>query len=96
MELFPAEYHHKRLFDEPSTDPLHARPFEKRSGAPWVSTPERTLMEMLSEVGVRQSLQRARELALPWAAKLGAAQLPTGNDQPRVSRSTDGLLVLKP
>ena len=28
-ERFPAEYHRKRLFDEPPADPLHAVPFEK-------------------------------------------------------------------
>ncbi len=130
-ERFPAEYHRKRLFDETSTEPLHADPFEKRSGAPRVSTPERALLEVLSEVGVRQPLQEARELAesaynlrvdvlrellqhcasvktvrlclqlgrelaLPWVAKLDPAQLPTGSARPWVSRSADGLLVLKP
>jgi len=130
-ERFPAEYHRKRLFDEPSDDPLHAGPFEKRNGAPRVSTPERALLEVLSEVGVRQPLQEARELAesayslradvlrellqrcasvktvrlclqlgrelaLPWVAKLDPAQLPTGSARPWVSRSADGLLVLKP
>ena len=131
-ERFPSEYHRKRLFDEPSIDPLHAGPFEKGDGAPRVSTPERALLEMLSEVGVRQPLQEARELAenayslradvlrdllqrctsvktvrlclllgrelaLPWAAKLDAAQLPTGSRRAWVSRSPDGLmLVLKP
>lgn len=130
-ERFPAEYHRKRLFVEPSTEPLHAGPFEKRSVAPRVSTPERALLEVLSEVGVRQPLQEARELAesayslrvdvlrellqrcasvktvrlclqlgrelaLPWVAKLDPAQLPTGSARPWVSRSADGLLVLKP
>ena len=130
-ERFPAEYHRKRLFDEPSTDPLHAGPFEKRNGASRVSAPERALLEVLSEVGVRQPLQEARELAestyglradvlrellqhctsvktvrlclqlgrelaLPWAAKLDPAQLPTGSARAWVSRSADGLLVLKP
>jgi hypothetical protein len=45
---------------------------------------------------VRLCLQLGRELALPWAAKLDPADLPTGSDQPWVSRSADGLLVLKP
>jgi hypothetical protein len=36
--------------------------FEKRSGAPQVSASERALLELFSEVGVRQSLQEAREL----------------------------------
>ena len=129
-ERFPAEYHRKRLFDEQPAALLHVAPFEKRTGAPQVSAPERALLEVLSEVGIRQPLQEARELAestynlradvlrelllqctsvktvrlclqfgqelsLPWMAKLEPAQLPTGSDRPWVSRSTDGLLVLK-
>ena len=130
-ERFPAEYHRKRLFDEQPSALLHAGPFEQRSGAPKVSTPERALLEVLSDVGVRQPLQEARELAessyslrtdvlrelllhctsvktvrlclrlgrelsLPWAAKLDPARLPTGSDRAWVSRSAEGLLVLKP
>jgi hypothetical protein len=110
---------------------LHAGPFETLSGAPRVSAPERGLLEVLSEVGVRQPLQEARELAesayslraevlrellqrctsvktvrlclqigrelsLPWTAKLDPAQLPTGSARAWVSRSVNGLLVLKP
>jgi hypothetical protein len=128
---FPAEYHRKRLFNERPDALLHAGPFEKRSGAPQVSAPERALLELLSEVGVRQSLQEARELtesaynlraevlrellqhcasvktvrlclqlgrelSLPWAAKLDPATLPTGSRRPWVSKSAEGLLVLKP
>ena len=130
-ERFPAEYHRKRLFDEQPDALLHVGPFEKRSAAPQVSTPERALLELLSEVGVRLSLQEAREIvesaynlradvlrellqhctsvktvrlclqlgresSLPWAAKLDPAALPTGSDRPWVSKSGDGLLVLKP
>jgi hypothetical protein len=130
-ERFPAEYHRKRLFDEPSAAPIHAGPFEKRNGAPRVSAPERALLEVFSEVGVRQPLQEARELAesayslradvlrdllqhcssvktvrmclqfgrelaLPWAAKLDPTHLPTGSARAWVSRSVDGLLILKP
>ena len=129
-ERFPAEYHRKRLFDEQPGALLHAGSFEKRSGAPQVSAPERALLELLSDVGVRQPLQEARELvestyslrvdvlhellqrctsvktvrlclqlgreaSLPWAARLDPATLPTGSDRPWVSRSADGLLVLK-
>jgi len=89
------------------------------------------LLEVLSEVGVRQSLSEARELAetaytlradilrdllqhctsvktvrlclqlggefsLPWAVKLKGANLPTGSNRPWVSKTDDGLLVLKP
>lgn len=129
-ERFAAEYHRKRLFDEQPSALLHVGPFEKRDGAPQVSAPERALLELLSDVGVRQTLQEARELvegayslradvlrellqrctsvktvrlclqlgreaSLPWAAKLDPATLPTGSDRPWVSRSADGLLVLK-
>jgi hypothetical protein len=54
--------HRKRLFDEQPDALLHAGPFENRTGAPLVSTPERALLEVLSEIGVRQPLQEAREL----------------------------------
>jgi hypothetical protein len=130
-ERFPAEYHRKRLFDEPPNDPLQAGPFEKLDGAPRTAVPERALLEMLSEVGVRQPLQEARELtestynlradvlsdllqrctsvkavrlclqlgrelALPWATKLDTTTLPTGSNKAWVSRSSEGLLILKP
>lgn len=130
-ERFPAEYHRKRLFDEQPGALLHVGAFEQRGEAPQVSAPERALLELLSEVGVRQPLQEARELvesayslradvlrellqhctsvktvrlclqlgreaSLPWMDKLDPATLPTGSDRPWVSRSVDGLLVLKP
>ena len=131
IERFPAEYHRKRLFDERPPKMMNVTPFEKRVDAPLVSAPERAFLELLSEVGVRQPLQEARELAesmyalradaledlltrcssiktvrlclrfgrelsLPWASKLTPARLPTGSNRPWVSRSKDGLLVLKP
>jgi Transcriptional regulator, AbiEi antitoxin, Type IV TA system/Transcriptional regulator, AbiEi antitoxin N-terminal domain len=129
-ERFPAEYHRKRLFDERPEALLHVGPFEQRREAPWVSAPERALLELLSEVGVRQTLREARELvestyslradalrellqhctsiktvrlclllgregSLPWMSKLDPATLPKGSDRPWVSRSAEGLLVLK-
>jgi Transcriptional regulator, AbiEi antitoxin, Type IV TA system/Transcriptional regulator, AbiEi antitoxin N-terminal domain len=131
LERFPAEYHRKRLFDERPAKLMNVTSFEKRVDAPLVSAPERAFLELLSEVGVRQPLQEARELAesvytlrsdvlekllkrctsvktvrlclrfgrelsLPWASKLIPAELPTGSNRPWVSRSNDGLLVLKP
>jgi hypothetical protein len=128
---FPSEYHRKRLFKEEPHALLHVTPFENNAGAPRVSAPERALLELLSEVGIRQPLQEARELmestytfradvlrdllecctsvktvrlclqlgrelSLPWAAKMDSGKLPTGSDRPWVSRSADGLLVLKP
>lgn len=61
-ERFPAEYHRKRLFEEDPNSFLHVRPIQDGNGAPLVSAPERALLEVLSEVGVRQPLQEAREL----------------------------------
>ena len=95
-----------------------------------MSDPERAVLELLSDVGVRQPLQETRdllegtpslraavlqellgrckqvktvrlcltlgrELGLPWAAKLDPTRLPTGSRQRWVSRSKEGLLVLK-
>lgn len=128
---FPSEYHRKRLFKEQPSALRHVTLFENRNGAPKVSSPERALLELLSEVGVRQPLQEARELmestytfradvlrdllkactsvktvrlclqlgrelALPWVSKLDAKKLPTGSKRAWVSRSENGLLVLKP
>jgi len=59
---FSSEYHRKRLFREQPTAMRHVAPFENSAGAPKVSSPERALLELLSEVGVRQPLQEAREL----------------------------------
>ena len=131
FQRFPAEYHRKRLFNEKPEQMLGVTRFESRDNAPLVSTPERALLELLDEVGVRQPVQEAREitestynlradvltdllkrctsvktvrlcltlgreLSLPWAGKLDAAALPTGSRRPWISKSKDGLLVLKP
>lgn len=128
---FRSEYHRKRLFDEKPEQMPGVGRFENRERAPLVSAPERALLELLDEVGVRQPLQEAREiaestytlradvlmdllkrctsvktvrlclmlgreLALPWAAKLDAHVLPRGSARPWISKSKDGLLVLKP
>jgi hypothetical protein len=45
---------------------------------------------------VRLCLQLGKENVLPWAAKLNPNKLPTGSNRCWVSRSADGLLVLKP
>jgi len=128
---FPGEYHRKRLFTEKPEQMLAVGRYENRDSAPLVSTPERALLEMLDEVGVRQPLQEAREIAegtyslraevlmdllkqctsvktvrlclrfgrelsLPWVDKLDEAVLPKGSARPWISKSNDGLLVLKP
>lgn len=63
-ETFPSEYHRKRLFEEKPEKPLHLSRFEglQAGSNPLVSSPERALLELLSEVGVRQPLPEAREL----------------------------------
>jgi hypothetical protein len=61
-ERFPAEYHRKSLFEESPEKPIHVTPLEGRDGSPLVSVPERAMLEVLSEVGVRQPLQEAKEL----------------------------------
>jgi hypothetical protein len=45
---------------------------------------------------VRLCLQLGREVSVPWFPKLDTAALPKGSNRPWVSRSPDGLLVLKP
>jgi hypothetical protein len=131
LQQFSSEYHRKRLFREQASALLHVAPLESRADAPQVSAPERALLELLSEIGVRQALEEARtlmesayglrtdvlrellkrctsvktvrlclqlgrEFSLPWMAKLDPDELPTGSNRPWVSRSEDGLLVLKP
>lgn len=131
VQHFPGEYHRKRLFTEEPEQMPGVGPFENRDSAPLVSTPERALLELLDEVGVRQPLQEVREiaegtyslraevlmdllkrctsvktvrlclllgreLALPWVGKLDEAVLPKGSARSWISKSKDGLLVLKP
>ena len=131
VQHFPGEYHRKRLFNEKPEQMPGVGRFENRDSAPLVSTPERALLELLDEVGVRQPLQEAREIAegtyslraevlmdllkrctsvktvrlclrlgrelsLPWVGKLDEDALPRGSARPWISKSKDGLLVLKP
>ena len=62
VQQFPGEYHRKRLFSEKPDHMLQVGSFENRDNAPLVSSPERALLELLDEVGVRQPLQEAREI----------------------------------
>src|ERR1700681_3813318 len=57
---------------------------------------EKLLKRCTSVKTVRLCLRFGRELSLPWAAKLTPARLRTGSNRAWVSRSKDGLLVLKP
>jgi hypothetical protein len=60
---FPARYHAKNLFDESPRSLLVTSRFRSDATGPMVSEPERGFLEMLSEVGVRQPISEARELA---------------------------------
>lgn len=59
---FPAIYHRKRLLNESPDAMLHVGPFENWARVSVVAAPERTLLKILSEVGVRPRLQEAREI----------------------------------
>jgi hypothetical protein len=56
----------------------------------------RLLKSCTSVKTVRLCLQLGKELSLPWAAKLDPKGLPTGSGRAWVSRTADGLMVLKP
>lgn len=73
-ERFPSSYRRLRLFDEPPNAPMRVARFQRAADAPLVSDPERAVLEMLSEVGVRLPLQDARAL-LEGAVSLRAAVL---------------------
>ena len=61
-QAFPSEYHRQRLFTEKPKQMLAVQRFENRDNAPLVSIPERALLELLDDVGVRQPLQEAKEI----------------------------------
>ena len=59
---FPAGYRRKRLFVERPQELLAVSGSGGEENGPLVSDPERGLLEMLSEVGPRQSLTEARAI----------------------------------
>lgn len=61
-ERFPSDYHRLRLFDEEPDALLRVSRFQRQPDAPLVSDAERAVLELLSDVGVRQPLQEARDL----------------------------------
>jgi hypothetical protein len=60
LERFPARFSSARLFDEGLPDGFGLSPRPEAPEGPRVSTPERALLEMLSEVGVHQPIEEAR------------------------------------
>lgn len=61
-ERFPSSYHRLRLFDEKPDELLRVSHFQRKLDGPLLSDPERAVLELLSDVGVRQPLQEARDL----------------------------------
>lgn len=61
-ERFPSSYHRLRLFDERPEALLRVSRVQRKPDGPLVSDPERAVLELLSDVGVRQPLQEARDL----------------------------------
>lgn len=59
---FPSVYHRLRLFDEEPDAQLRVSRFQRRADGPLVSDPERAVLELLSDVGVRQPLEEARDI----------------------------------
>lgn len=59
---FPSGYHRLRLFDEEPGALMRVSRFQRRPDGPLLSDPERAVLELLSDVGVRQPLQEARDL----------------------------------
>jgi hypothetical protein len=61
-ERFPSSYHRLRLFNEQPESLLRVSHFQRKPDGPLLSDPERAVLELLSDVGVRQPLQEARDL----------------------------------
>ncbi len=59
---FDVEYRRNRLFDERGVQRRAVSRFEDKPDEPFVSEPERAVLELLSEVPQRQSLEEARAL----------------------------------
>lgn len=61
-ERFTSSYHRLRLFEEKPEAILRVSRFQRKPDGPLLSDPERAVLELLSDVGVRQPLQEARDL----------------------------------
>ena len=59
---FPADYVARHLFDRELPATYGLQPLPESPDGPLVSVPERALLEMLSDVGLRQTVEEARNL----------------------------------
>jgi|ERR1041384_3976142 hypothetical protein len=62
VERFPARYTAPKLFAPKLTDNFGLQPLPETPDGVLVSEPERALLEMLSEVGVHQGIEEARNI----------------------------------
>jgi len=59
---FPSRYAGKHLFSNELPADFGLEPLPETPGGPLVSVPERALLELLSDVGVRQGVEEARNI----------------------------------
>jgi len=59
---FPSHYVSTSLFSKKLSADFGLQPLPETPGGPLVSVPERALLELLSEVGVRQGVEEARNI----------------------------------
>ena len=59
---FPSRYVNKKVFSKNLPDRFGVQSLPETPNGPEVSVPERALLEMLSEVGVRQGIEEARNI----------------------------------
>ncbi len=59
---FPARYTVRRLFSARFGESFGIKPLPESPKGPLVSVPERALLEMLSEVGIQQEIEEARQI----------------------------------
>jgi hypothetical protein len=74
QQRFPARYSTARLFEDTLPPAYGLAPLPEAPGGPKVSSPERALLEMLSEVGVHQEVDEARAI-MESIRQLRSAQL---------------------
>ena len=62
LERFPSSYGAHKLFATRLPEGFGLKPLPETPDGPLVSVPERALLELLSEVGVRQSVEEGRQI----------------------------------
>lgn len=92
----PERAHLEVLSDVGVRQPLHeARELTQSTHTLRANVLIELLRSCTSVKTVRLCMKLGNELKLPWASKLDPTELPLGSARPWVSRSSDGLLILK-